>query len=258
MRNEAVLLSAAAEGREPSTAVMTIIAILLLMTPYLIFRYTGKSVTEWLHLSYFFDWIASRFTAGKKKKEAPQKEEAPKKMTASAEKRQRSGGNAQNDYMRFISGLLNTARKMGFFVLIPGKISSQGSSTDLTAILVTGRGVYGIMSYGFDGKVRAEEKDDWELTEKGESRKIGNPAGETALEEEKMRKALGKTLPEGTVCGSMMVFTTAGVELTGHVPENAYTAEAFFEKIRSQQASSGGQFDPKELGKKISLLRVKT
>ena len=270
-----ILLSAAREDSGGlSLPAMTIIAMLLLMLPYLIKRYTGHSVTELLRLSSLIRGMESvaasarRTLFGKKdrtdsgsaaertKKHAAKKLQPDEAARQNTLQKQRAG-NIRNDYLQAISEILNFARKNRLFTIIPGNVESGGETADLAVILVTKARAVGIAAYGFDGKILCrKDAEEWQQQEAPQTRKIGCLVTETDQQERIVKRALDlhglKAVPYETV----MLFTGSDVVLAGDRPGNAFTRKTFYESFITEKDLKDGPLDPKETGRKIGTLRA--
>ena len=283
----AVFLQTGNENTGLSPAAMTIIALLLLMLPYLIKRYTGRSVTDLLRLPVLLEGLerlADKFrnlvrrpfgTGGGPQGHADERGKAAAdsgKALTDAEKKNRSdevrreyqektlekrrAGNIKNDYLQAASRLLTFARKKRLFTIFPGNIQYGGKTADLMAILVTRARVIGINAYGFDQTVLCRKDNGTWQQENGDVRKpIGNLNAETAAQDRLVREALRGggfgSLPYETV----MLFTSSFVTLSGEKPENAFTQEEFFLKIDTDRDVKSGPLDPKDTGRRIAALK---
>jgi len=257
---ERLLLSVKPASGDLPLPVMTIIALLLLMLPYLIYRYTGKSVTEYLRLSVLIgkinalgDRLRGALTG---KKAAP----AESRKTASLPKASsgapgRKKNYAQADYLRFISRLLDFARKNRLFAIVPGNIRQGGKTAEFAALLVTNARVIGIMAYAFDGEILCREGAQWKVLEEGNSRQVGDLGLELAQQEKLLRDAAGRIGLNENICGTVMVFTGRNAVLSPGSPQNALTQEAFFERFLMQDDLQGRSLVPADTGKKLNLLR---
>ncbi|MBO7709754.1 MAG: hypothetical protein J6S83_04745 [Lachnospiraceae bacterium] len=273
-----------------SPAAMTIIAMLLLLLPYLLHRYTGRSLTEWLRLGVIMDaleGLADRIrgvlfgnrggmigkrlgtdfskaqTGSKGKSRQAEREEAARKAAAiRQEERERSlekkrAGNIQNDYLQAISRILTFARRFRLFAIIPGNIEHEGKTAELTAILVTHARVVGIMAYGFNGKVLCRQDDQpWQLQEKGGTRQIGCLGRESRAQGEIVSGALRDHGMDDIPYETVQLFTSSGAVLAGDKPENAYTGEELFKALSTEADLRSGPLNPKDIGKKIGALRT--
>ena len=270
-----------------SPAVMTIIALLLLMLPYLIKRYTGRSVTDLVHLPVLFEGLerlADRFRnlvrrpfgkgsgerkqADKPEKTAskagpdPAKEERKKKsLEVKREYQEKTqekhrAGNVKNDYLQTASRLLTFGRKKKLFTVFPGNLSHEGKTADLMAILVTRARVIGINAYGFDQTVLCRNDNGvWQQVSGSTKKLIGNLNAENAQQDRIVREALRAgglgSLPYETV----MVFTSSNVILSGEKPENVFTQEEFFQAIDTDRDVKEGPLDPRDTGRRIAALK---
>ncbi len=272
-----------------SPAAMTIIAMLLLLLPYLLRRYTGRSLTEWIRLSAIIDaleGLADRIRgalfgnrggiigkrlgtdfskagagSGGKKRQAEKEEAARKAAAYRQEEKERSlqkkrAGNVQNDYLQAISRILTFARKNRLFAIIPGNVEHEGKTAGLTAILVTHARVVGILAHGFDGKVLCRQDDQaWQLQEKGGTRQIGCLGRESMAQGEIVSGALRDHGMDEIPYETVQLFTSSGVILAGDKPGNVYTIEELFQVLSTEVDLSSGPLDPKDVGKRIGALR---
>ena len=263
--------------------VMTIIALLLLMLPYLIQRYTGRSLTEWLRFSVIFgalEGLASkvrRALFGKSgglldksgalekadQDAAKAKEEAAKRAAQSREahqertRRKQRAGNVRNDYLQAVSQILTFARKNRLFAVVPGNIEYQGNAAELTALIVTHARIVGIMAHGFDGTVlcRKDEKP-WQVRDEEGVRQIGSLNLEVQEQDEIVRGALAAGGLADAPYETVMLFTSSNVTLAGDRPKNAYAGGELFEALKRDADLQSGPLDPKETGRKLGTLRA--
>jgi hypothetical protein len=282
-----ILMQVGNEDSGLSPAVMTIIALLLLMLPYLIRRYTGRSVTDLVHLPVLFEGLerlADRFRnlvrrpfgtksgegkrsdgKGKTASEAgpdPAKEERKNRsLEVKREYREKTlekhrAGNVKNDYLQTVSRLLTFGRKKRLFTIFPGNLQHDGKTADLMAILVTRARVIGINAYGFDQTVHCRKDNGAWQQESGNTKKpIGSLNAENAVQDRIVRDALRAgglgSLPYETV----MVFTSSNVTLSGEKPENVFTQEEFFLAIDTDRDVKEGPLDPRDTGRRIAALK---
>ncbi len=288
-----VLLLAAQQGENSGIPlpVMTIIALLLLMLPYLIRRYTGRSVTEWLRPSVIFgafergaDRVRSALFGnkagllGKKlgldpekvgeakagpdgltdKERADQEAAAVRAEEKARSARKQRAGSVQNDYLQTISRILTFARKNALFAIIPGNLAYQGKTADLTAILVTRSRVVGIMAYSFDGRILCRrDEENWQVQEPdGTQRQVASPVAETRAQDELARGALRSHDMGEPAYETAMLFTSSNAVLTGDRPAGCYSCEELFEALSGEDDLHGNTLDPKAVGKKIAALRA--
>ena len=269
-----LLLSAGGVKEELPLPVMTVIALLLLMLPYLIYRYTGKSVTEWLRLSVLIRKAESMADALREKllvKKSSRKTSAAKtqKMasTAAASKKalakpaDRSLDNrnrsVQRDYLRFLSRLLDHARKNRLFAIVPGNLNVDGQPAQLAAILVTRSRVIAVMAYAFGGEIRSGKDGKWQAKESGSFRPIGDPSSETLEAETLVKKAAARIGVDPDLVCSVMVFTGEDAVLLSGCPANARTQDTFFKDFLTAADTGGDVLVPSDTGKKFALLRGK-
>lgn len=272
-----------------SPAAMTVIAMMLLLLPYLLHRYTGRSLTEWLRLSVIIDaleGLADRIrgalfgnrggiigkrlgtdlskaeAASSGKSRQAEKEEAARKAAAyRREEKERSlqkkrAGNVQNDYLQAISRILTFARKNRLFAIIPGNVEHGGKAAGLTAILVTHARAVGILAHGFDGKVLCRQDDQaWQLQENGGTRQIGCLGRECRGQDEIVSGALRSHGMDEIPYETVQLFTSSGVILAGDKPDNVYTIDELFRALSTEADLSSGPLVPKDVGKQIGALR---
>jgi hypothetical protein len=258
-----------------SIPAMTIIAMLLLMLPYLIYRYTGKSVTEYLRLSFIFSKLEDFFAgirgavlkkpsdssadrpASGKSRELPEKE----KNSGAKEDRARSAykhqaAQVKNDYLRTISAILNFARKNRLFAIVPGNVEYRGQAASLTAIVVTRSRIIGVQAYGFDGRIFCRRGDgEWEVEENGSRRSIGKLAAETKEQDALVVSAMRQSGLETSAYKTAIVLTGSNAVLCGERPPHTYTTDEFFASLETEADLRTGPIDPKETGGRINLLR---
>ena len=271
------LLAAQGNSGDLPLPVMTIIALLLLMLPYLIRRYTGKSVTEWLRFSVLFEWIDSRMDIireklfGKKVSSGPsaknakngngqeKKGKADLKPAGGKEKSipaARKRGNAQNDYLHFISEILSFARKNKLFTIIPGNFRDGDRTAQLTAVLVTKSRVVGIIAHAFDGEILCRNDDRvWQSTADGKTVPVGSLLKEAKEENTLLRSVLSRSGMDPSMAETVMVFTGSQTVLKGDQPENAFTRETFFHGFITDRDLREGPLNPKETGMKLNRFR---
>ncbi len=257
---ERLLLSVKPASGDLPLPVMTIIALLLLMLPYLIYRYTGKSVTEYLRLSVLIgkinalgDRLRSALT-GKKTVPAEREKKVPPRSEASGAPG-RKKNYAQADYLRFISRLLDFARKNRLFAIVPGNIRQGGKTAEFAALLVTNARVIGIMAYAFDGEISCREGAQWKVLEEGNSRQVGDLGLELMQQEKLLKTAAERIGLDANVCETVMVFTGRNAMLSPGSPLNALTQDTFFERFLTQDDLQGRSLVPADTGKKLNLLR---
>jgi len=279
----ALFLTTQNEQSQIPLPVMTIIALLLLMLPYLIRRYTGRSVTEWLRFSVIFDGLeglASKVrgalfgkrggllvkdsenrkaeeAAAKEKKAAARQAAAHRQEEQDRTRKKQRAGNVRNDYLQAVSRILTFARKNRLFAVIPGNIAFQGKSADLTAGIVTHARAVGIVAHGFDGTVLCRCDDQpWQVQGDDGTRQIG-ALGREAKEQHALVKGAMQAAGMGDIpYETVMLFTSSAVTLSGKRPDNAFTCETLFETLSRPSDLSDGPLDPKETGRQISLLRA--
>ena len=261
------LLLTVSEDSGLSVPAMTIIALLLLMLPYLIRRYTGKSVTEWVRLSVIIDGIQSaadklRFRLfGKTPPGEDAKSFAEKKKKQPAPvspERNRSAGAVQNEYLRFVAEAVNFGRRNRLFTIVPGNIRCGEEEADLTMVIVTHARVIGVMAIPSDGEIIcAKNGAAWKQKAGGVTETIGDPGSRYRHQHELVSNALRKEGMGRLVYETAVVFTGSGTTLTGTRPEYAFTAAQFFESLQTQADLQSGSLDPKQTGARINQLRRK-
>ena len=282
----AALLNAEQNTGGLSVPAMTIIAMFLLMLPYLIKRYTGKSVTDLVRFSAILDALEKgadklrslvglgKKTGGRKQAEGKQPGgQNPEKTKRSiAEKnqadrvkqeyRERSqakhrAGNQKNDYLQALARILTFARKKRLFVMVPGNVQQNGKTSELAAILVTRSRIIGISAYSFDGKIVCrKDNGSWSQETENGTKQIGSLNREAAAQDRILRSAL-KTHALGEIpCETVILFVSSQVELAGEKPDNVYDLEAFFRAVETDKDLSGGAIDPKVTGKKVAALKA--
>ena len=286
MMRSLFLLSAdtSSQGGGMSPALMTIIAMLLLFLPYLIRRYTGRSITEILSIRALLGWIERLADKVRAKVYALFGKEPPMaKLLASSGQKEKSGkasadgdgsdggaslkeeikrekeqrrraGNAQGDYLRAVSQILTYVRRNRLFAIIPGNIEHNDKTAGLVALVVTGSKVVGVMAHGYEGTVIcAEGNKAWSVVEDGNKRQTGSLGLDAARQDQLLRSAMDAhgmgDIPSTTV----MLFTGGTASLKGDVPKNAFILKDFFAFLDSNKE---GPLDPKDIGKKLSLLRA--
>ena len=269
-----LLLSAGGVKEELPLPVMTVIALLLLMLPYLIYRYTGKSVTEWLRLSVLIRKAESMADAlretlfGKKSSRKTTTAKAQKPASAasagvkalakpadrSLDNRNRS---VQRDYLRFLSRLLDHARKNRLFAIVPGNLNVDGQTAQLAGILVTRSRVIAVMAYAFGGQIRCGKDGNMQVQEGGSFRPIGDPSSETLEAENLVKKAAARIGVDPDLVSGVMVFTGEDAVLLNGCPANAKTQDTFFSEFLTSADTGGDTLVPSDIGKKLALLRGK-
>ena len=255
---ETLLASASNPESSLPRPVMVIIALLLLMLPYLIYRYTGKSVTEYLRFSVLTGWINRKGEALRERfsgKKRPAKISAGGKNGDKKPDRTPSRHNAQADYLKFISRLLDFSRKNRLFSILPGNILHNEEAASLTAVLVTKARVIGVMAYAFEGEVIPAKNAAWQVVEDGETRPVGNLAEEGRHQLELLKGAMQRIGLSGIPCEVMLVFTGNKAVLPADKPAGVMKAEAFFEQCSSRKDLQEGTLSPAETGRKLSLCR---
>ncbi len=261
------LLLTVSEDSGLSVPAMTVIALLLLMLPYLIRRYTGKSVTEWVRLSVIIDGIQSaadrvRFALFGKTppgEDAGAFAEKKKKQPAAAvPEKSRSAGSVQSEYLRFIADAVNFGRRNKLFTIVPGNLRCGEEEADLTMIIVTHARVIGVMAIPSEGEITcAKNGTAWKQTAGTETETIGDLGGRRAVQHDLAEKALKAAGMGRTVYETALVFTGRDTSLTGARPEYAYTAASFFESLQTQADLQSGSLDPRQTGQRINQLRRK-
>lgn len=247
--------------------VMTIIAFLLLMLPYLIYRYTGKSVTEWLRLSVLIDGInrlgerrkgrreGSRGAAEKQKdsetgKRQPKKHKKPSPAEGASE-----GARVcmQTDYLGFISDILRFARKNRLFAVVPGDICYGGQTAHLTALLITRARIIAIMAYAFDGPIKPDGTGKWLVG--GSDEDAGDLTQEASQQDVLAKGTIRQMGMNPALCDTVIVFTGRNADLPKSRPANAMTAKEFFGSYLKEDDLMGNILDPVDTGKRLNLLR---
>lgn len=261
------LLLTASEDSGLSVPAMTIIALLLLMLPFLIKRYTGKSVTEWVRLSVIVDGIQSIADKARFKLfgKTPPGEDAKtfadrsvKKPAAVSPEKSRSAGAVQNEYLRFIAEAVNFGRRNKLFTIVPGNLRCGEEEADLTMIIVTHARVIGVMAIPSGGEITCTKNgSSWKQTAGGVTENIGDLSSRHSLQHELVSNTLRKEGMGRIVYETAMVFTGRDTTLTGARPECAFTGKQFFESLQTQADLQSGSLDPKQTGMKINQLRRK-
>ena len=257
---ERLLLSVKPASGDLPLPVMTIIALLLLVLPYLIYRYTGKSVTDYLRLSVLIrkinelgDRLRGALTGKKTVPVEREKKVLPGSTPSGVQSRKKNY--AQADYLRFISRLLDYARKNRLFAIVPGNIRQGGKTAEFAALLVTKKRVIGIMAYAYDGEISCREGGQWQVLEEGSSRQAGDLGLELVQQEKLLKAAAGRIGLDESICETVMVFTGRNAALSQGSPSHALTQDAFFERFLTQDDLQGGSLVPADTGKKLNLLR---
>ena len=273
------LLTAAQErSGDPPLPVMVIIAMLLLMLPYLIRVKTGRSITEWLSFSAARDWIWSKLPFGKDEKKKGTAAETAKSRNAVAVSKNfgQKGKNgssqtqaqrvldkkpekaASNGMMQFVSDALNYTRRKKLFLILPGNVQYQEQTAELTMLVVTRARVIGVLCYAGTGRVHCRKDGGaWQETRGNKTTSLG-PLCTIAREQTTiLRSALDSKDLKQVPYETMLVFTSPSAVLAGDVPEYACKAEAFFKRLETDRDQSSGPLVPKEVGKVCSQLRSK-
>ena len=242
-----------------SLPAMTIIAMLLLMLPYLIRRYSGKSVTELLRFSVLFDGIDhlaeklrfKLFGRGKAQRVGAALSR-PREAESGRSKTKHRAENARNDYLKALSELLAFARKNHLFVVVPGNVTYQGKTAELDALVVTRAKVVGVLAYSFGGTIECRsDGEDWRVTDEEGARTLGSPIREADAQDELVRGALLAGHLGDIPYQTVMLFTGSDAVLTGERPQGSCTREELFRMLEG-----GGSLDPKAVGKRLAALRA--
>ena len=265
---ESVISAAAREDAGGlSLPAMTIIAMLLLMLPYLIRRYSGKSVTELLRPSVLMDGAERLFGALRgallalfglrcADRAAPPAARPSAETTQSgADGSRRRAANARNDYLKTMSDLLTFARRNRLFAIIPGNLAYQGRTAELDALLVTRARVVGILTYSYGGTIACgTDGKDWTVTDGQGTRRLKNPTRRADEQDELVRCALRAGNLGDIPYRTVMLFTGSDAVLTGERAQGAYTREELLRLLGSGDNLNGSLLDPRETGKKIGAL----
>lgn len=257
---EAVLSASAREDAGGlSLPVMTIIAMLLLMLPYLIRRYSGRSVTELLRPSALLngiDNLAARlrgrlFGRGKAQRGGAELSR-PREAENERSRARRRAENARNDYLKALSELLAFTRKNHLFAVVPGNLAYQGKTAELDALIVTRAKIVGILAYSFGGTIECRsDGEDWQVTDEEGARALGSPVREADAQDELVRGALLAGHLGDVPYQTVMLFTGSDAVLTGERPQGSCTREELFRMLEG-----GGSLDPREIGKRLAALRA--
>lgn len=252
-----------------SLPVMTIIAMLLLMLPYLIRRYSGKSVTELLRLSTLTDGVDRLFGALRGAllalfglRRADRAEPPARRAVAGAAKSETDGGrrraaNARNDYLRAMSDLLTFARRNRLFAIVPGNLACQDGTAELDALVVTRARVVGILAYSFGGTIACGAGgEDWTVTDGEGTRRLESPKRKADAQDELARRALRAGNLGDVPYRTVLLFTGGDAVLTGERAQGAYTREELLRLLGSDEDLRGGPLDPRATGKQIGALRA--
>jgi len=271
------LLSAPARGGSVGLPAMTIVAMLLLMLPYLIKRYSGRSVTELLRFSALLDGMVrlaetlrgalhigpkrgdAASAALSRMREADALRAAENRAAESDRSRAKHRAeSARNDYLKALSELLTFARRNRLFAVVPGNLAHQGRTAELDALVVTRARVVGVLTYSFGGTIecRSGEQEDWQITDEAGTRPLDNPTRRANAQDKLVRGALldGKLgdIPYQTV----LLFTGSDAVLTGERPQGCCTREELFRLLGSGEDLNGTLLDPKETGRRVAALRA--
>ena len=255
-----------------SLPAMTIIAMLLLMLPYLIKRYSGRSVTELLRLSVLLDGIdnladklrGKLFGRSKAKRALSRTREADARRAAENRKAESDRSrakhraeNARNDYLRALSELLAFVRKNALFAVVPGNLTYQGKAAELDALVVTRAKVVGVLTYSFGGTVECRsDGEDWRVTDETGTRTLDDPTRRANAQDELVRGALLAGGMGDIPYQTVMLFTGGSAVLTGERPQECCTREELFRLLGNGEDLNGASLDPKEIGKRIAALRT--
>ena len=162
------------------------------------------------------------------------------------------------DLRYFLSSLVRTAMRKKMKVVAPGRVVYKGKTAEVTAFLVHGSGITGIICLGYNGSIKmpADGKGNWVQHMNGEDIPFESPLAVRERYLEIVKPAFEKNGIEGPV-DFVTVFTTNGVNLDSSIAsaENVFYRNRYTDYIvKNAAVLSEGSLDVDRTAEKIAKL----
>lgn len=212
---------------------LTIIIALFFFAAIFLYSRMGKNKDK--------DIYGQVFGIEKKKKEA--KKETPREKNGSG-----------TELTLFASQLLRTAAQKKMRVVMPGVIDYKGTSTRLTALVVSPDGVTGVFCLGYGGTVTFTESTDlWKQKLNGQEKEIESPIEACKKQRDLLEAAMTENGIKAPV-SVVAVFTNGAVKLSMPPSATVYTAKDFLAHIKETDALARGDVDVEKVTKELAVL----